>query len=107
MFLLHTDICQTTISQCQYIIVYIVYIVSVYYYVIIIHQTLVMLGPYIYIYVYSFNPFTAKLDQVNFNPYRAGTDFSRQNLTSRRQILTTKVDPRAVRVEIFLVAVDT
>ena len=39
------------------------------------------------------------------NPYSAGIDFNRQNLTSvdesdvcRRQILTTKVYPRAVRV---------
>ena len=33
------------------------------------------------------------------NPYSAGIDFSRQNLT-------TKVDPRAVRVKILLMAVD-
>ena len=33
-----------------------------------------------------------------FNPYSAGIDFSRQNLT--------KVDPRTVRVKIFLMAVD-
>ena len=37
------------------------------------------------------------------NPYSAGIDFSHQNL---RQILTTKVDPRTVRVEIFLMAID-
>ena len=48
-----------------------------------------------------------------FNPYSAGIDFSRQNLTSvdesdvcRRQIVTTKVDPRTVRVNIFIMAVD-
>ena len=45
------------------------------------------------------------------NPYSAGIDFSRQNLTSvdvscRRQILTTKVDPRAARAKIFIMAVD-
>ena len=34
-----------------------------------------------------------------FHSYSAGIDFSRQNLTSRRQILTTKVDPRTVRVK--------
>ena len=33
------------------------------------------------------------------NPYSAGIDFSHQNLTS-------KVDPRTVRVKIFLMAVD-
>ena len=33
------------------------------------------------------------------NPYSAGIDFS-------RQILTPKVDPRTVRVEIFLIAVE-
>ena len=32
--------------------------------------------------------------------YSAEIDFSRQNLTSyRRQILTTKIDPRTVRVK--------
>ena len=53
------------------------------------------------------------------NSYSAGIDFSRQNLTytgdklwssecdvCRRQILTSKVDPRAVRVKIFLMAAD-
>ena len=44
--------------------------------------------------------------------YGAGIDFSRQNLTStdvrfcrlsRRQILTTKFDPRTVRVEIIYI----
>ena len=34
-----------------------------------------------------------------FYSYSAGIDFSRQNLTSKRQILTTKVDPRTVRVK--------
>ena len=35
------------------------------------------------------------------NPYSAGVDFSRENLTSvdRRQIITTKVDPRTVKVK--------
>ena len=37
--------------------------------------------------------------QLHFNPYSAGIEFC-------RQILTTKVDPRTVRVEIFLIAVD-
>ena len=57
------------------------------------------------------------------NPYSAGIDFGRQNMTSvriwssenwsseydvcRRQILTTKVDPRTVRVKLFLMAVDS
>ena len=36
---------------------------------------------------------------LTLNPYRAGIDFSRQNLT-------TKVDTRAVGVKIFLMAVD-
>ena len=36
----------------------------------------------------------------NINPYSAGIDFS------RRQILTTKVNPRTVRIKIFLMAVD-
>ena len=31
--------------------------------------------------------------------YSVGIDFRRQNLSSKRQILTTKVDPRAVRVK--------
>ena len=35
----------------------------------------------------------------NLNPYSAGIDFS-------RQILTSKVDPRTVRVQIFILAVD-
>ena len=42
--------------------------------------------------------------------YNAGTDFSRQSSESgvcRRQILTTNVDPRTVRVKIFLVAITT
>ena len=34
-----------------------------------------------------------------FNPYSSGIDFS-------RQILTTKVDPRAARVKMFVMAVD-
>ena len=34
-----------------------------------------------------------------FNPYSAGIDF-------RRQIVTSKVDPRTVRIKIFLIAVD-
>ena len=36
---------------------------------------------------------------ASFNSYSAGIDLS-------RQILTTKVDPRTVRVKIFLMAVD-
>ena len=41
------------------------------------------------------------------NPYSAGIDFIRQNLTliCRRQILPPKVDPRTVRIKIFLMAV--
>ena len=35
----------------------------------------------------------------SFNPHSAGIDF-------RRQILTTKVHPRTVRVKIFLMVVD-
>ena len=38
---------------------------------------------------------------VTINPYSAGIDFSRQNLTS-----TSKVDPRTVRLIIFLMVVD-
>ena len=37
----------------------------------------------------------------------AGIAFSRQNLTLKRQILTTKVDPRSVRVNFFILAVYT
>ena len=56
--------------------------------------------------MYSYQIFITKLDLRSFvNPYNAGIDFRRQNLTSvdesdvcRRQILTSKVDPRAVRV---------
>ena len=44
---------------------------------------------------------SATLWLINLNPYRAGIDFSYQNL-----ILTTKVDPRTVRAKIFLMAVD-
>ena len=40
----------------------------------------------------------------NINPYSAEIYFSRQ--VCRRQILTTKVDPRTVRVKIFLMVVD-
>ena len=38
---------------------------------------------------------------AEIDPYSAGIDISRQNLTStdRRQILTTNVDPRTVRVK--------
>ena len=39
------------------------------------------------------------LVDMMINPYSAGIDFS-------RQILTTKVDPRTVRVKIFIMAVD-
>ena len=43
------------------------------------------------------------------DPFSAGTNFIRQNLTSvdGRQILTTKVDPRTVRVNIFLLTIDS
>ena len=43
-----------------------------------------------------------------FYSYSAGIYFSRQNLTStdRRQILTSKIDPRTVRVKLFKMAVD-
>ena len=46
------------------------------------------------------------------NPYSAGIDFRRQNLTSgstlddRRQILTSEVDHRTERIKIFIMAVD-
>ena len=50
------------------------------------------------------------LKQQWFNPYSAGIYFSRQNLTEsdvyRRQILTTKVYPRSVRIKNFIMAVD-
>ena len=41
---------------------------------------------------------------LTLHPYSTGIDFSRQNLTSVQT--TTKVDPRAVRVKIFLMVVD-
>ena len=43
-----------------------------------------------------------------FNPYSAGVDFSRHNMTSscRRQILTTKVDARTVTVNLFTTVAD-
>ena len=53
------------------------------------------------------------------NPYSAGIDFSRQNLTSvahsagidfsRQNLMSvaSKIDPRTVREKIFLMAVDT
>ena len=50
--------------------------------------------------------------KIYLNPYSAGIDFRRQNLTTldvyfrRRQILASKVDPRTVKVILFLVAVD-
>ena len=37
-------------------------------------------------------------------PYSAGIDFRRQ---CRRHILTSKVDPRTVRVKLFLLVADT
>ena len=40
-----------------------------------------------------------KYGLLTINPYSAGTDSSHQNLT-------TKVGPRAVRVNIFIMAVD-
>ena len=43
--------------------------------------------------------FSDILFSLNIFPYRAGIDF-------RRQILTSKVDLRTVRVKIFLIAVD-
>ena len=50
-----------------------------------------------------FRYYTLVLDKIKsfflFNPYSAGIDFSRQNLTS-------KVNPRTARVEIFLMVVD-
>ena len=43
----------------------------------------------------------------DYIPYSAGIDFSRQNLTSVDvRILTTKVDLRTVRINIFLMVVD-
>ena len=58
-------------------------------------------------------PYEEVLEDI-INPYSAGIDFSRQNLTSgdvrfdicRRQVLTTKVYPRTVRVKIFLMVLD-
>ena len=38
-----------------------------------------------------------------FNPFNAGTDFRRQN---GLQILTSKVDPRTERINIFIMALD-
>ena len=37
--------------------------------------------------------------EISNNPLSAGTDFSRQNLTS-------KVDPRTVKIKIFIMAID-
>ena len=53
------------------------------------------------------------LENVNLGiiPYSAGINFRRQNPSvesdvCRRQILTSKVDPRTVRVKLFIMAVD-
>ena len=49
------------------------------------------------------------LVSVMVNPYSAGIDFRRQNMTyvlCRRQILTSKIDPRAVKVKIFIMSAD-
>ena len=43
-----------------------------------------------------------KSSGLEVNPYSAGIDFRRQNLTSLSQILTSKVDLRTVRVKIFI-----
>ena len=43
----------------------------------------------------------------NINPQNAGIDFRTESDVCRRQILTTKVDPRTVRVKIFLLIADT
>ena len=42
-------------------------------------------------------------EDESFIPYSAGIDFTD---VYRRQILTTEVDPRAVRIKIFIMAVD-
>ena len=50
-------------------------------------------------YSYLFNLCLA-LRMMMFNPYSAGIDFS------RRQILTSKIDPRNVRLKLFIMAVN-
>ena len=60
--------------------------------------------------------FTAQLRERNTRVldnklYSAGTDLSRQTLTSkdvsfRRQILTSKVDPHTARIKIVVMTVD-
>ena len=47
--------------------------------------------------------YTKYISVVRVNPYSAGIGFSRQN---RGQILTSEVDPRTVRITIFMLAVD-
>ena len=46
--------------------------------------------------------FRATYGTVYFNPYSAGINFSRQDLTST----TSKVDPRTVKVNICIMVVD-
>ena len=41
-----------------------------------------------------------------FNSYSAGIDFCRQKIDFSCQNLTTKVDPRTVRVNIFIMPAD-
>ena len=44
---------------------------------------------------------------LRFNPYSAGIDFkSSESDVCGRHILTSKVDPRTVRVQIFIMNVD-
>ena len=43
-----------------------------------------------------------QFSNTRVNPYSAGIDFSRQNLTSS----SSKVDPGTVSVKIFILAVD-
>ena len=50
-----------------------------------------------YLHLYNLSESICQVDK--FNPYSAGID-------CRRQILLTKVNPRTVRVKIFLMAVD-
>ena len=55
------------------------------------------------LYVFTYENQSIKL----FNPYSTGIDFSDQNLTSVDvKILMSKVDPRAVKANIFIVTVD-
>ena len=59
------------------------------------------------------NPLVSMVYINKFNPYSAGIDLQRgdrlpssESDVSRRQILTTKVNPCTVRVKIFIIGVD-